>query len=133
MAFGLRANGLAVGHLRLANIGFDAKFAPHAVHDDFQMQLAHASQNRLARFLVGVHPEGRIFILEAAGHIRHLHIANPQGRVFPRKWEEYDYAPFFANLRKTGYDKRISVEGATKDLAADGPPAVALLRRAFER
>ena len=72
-------------------------------------------------------------ILEAADHIRHLHMANPQGRVFPRKWEEYDYAPFFANLRTIGYDKRISVEGSTKDLAADGPPAIALLHRAFER
>ena len=72
-------------------------------------------------------------IVRARAHIRHLHMANPQGRVFPLKWEEYDYAPFFANLRKIGYDRRISVEASTKDFAVDGPRAIALLRRAFER
>ncbi len=71
--------------------------------------------------------------LELVDHIRHLHMANPTGRVFPQKWEEFDYAPFFANLRAIGYDKRISVEGNTTDLAAQGPAAVALLRQAFER
>ena len=72
-------------------------------------------------------------VLRAKDHIRHLHMANPTGRVFPQKWEEFDYAPFFANLRAIGYDKRISVEGNTTDLAAQGPPAVALLHKAFER
>ena len=72
-------------------------------------------------------------VLRAKDHIRHLHMANPAGRVFPQKWEEFDYAPFFANLRAIGYDKRISVEGNTTDLAAQGPPAVALLHKAFER
>lgn len=71
-------------------------------------------------------------VLRAKEHIRHLHTANPQGRVFPLKWEEYDYAPFFANLRAIGYDKRISVEGNTQNLAADAPQSIALLRRAFQ-
>ena len=71
-------------------------------------------------------------VLRAKDHIRHLHTANPQGRVFPLKWEEFDYAPFFANLRAIGYDKRISVEGNTKDLAAEAPQSIALLRRAFQ-
>src|SRR5262245_13286069 len=72
-------------------------------------------------------------VVRARDHLRHLHMANPQGRVFPQKWEEYDYAPFFAKLREIGYDKRISVEAGTKNLAEEGPPAIALLRRAFER
>jgi sugar phosphate isomerase/epimerase len=71
-------------------------------------------------------------VLRAKDHLRHLHTANPQGRVFPLKWEEYDYAPFFANLRAVGYDRRISVEGNTKDLAAEAPQSIALLRRAFQ-
>jgi sugar phosphate isomerase/epimerase len=70
-------------------------------------------------------------VARAGAHIRHLHMANPDGRVFPRRWEEYDYAPFFAALRQIGYDKRISVEASTKDLPADAPLAIALLRRAF--
>src|SRR5829696_7266842 len=77
--------------------------------------------------------EDPAIVLRAKDRIRHLHVANPQGRVFPAKWEEVDYAPFFANLRAIGYDKRISVEGATTDLPAQGPPAIALLRRGFER
>jgi D-psicose/D-tagatose/L-ribulose 3-epimerase len=77
--------------------------------------------------------EDPAIVLRAKDHIRHLHMANPTGRVFPQKWEEFDYAPFFANLRAIGYDKRISVEGSTTDLAAQGPAAVALLRRAFSQ
>jgi D-psicose/D-tagatose/L-ribulose 3-epimerase len=76
--------------------------------------------------------EDPAIVLRARDHIRHLHMANPQGRVFPLKWEEYDYAPFFANLRAIGYDKRISLEGSTSDLAGEGPRAIALLRKAFE-
>jgi D-psicose/D-tagatose/L-ribulose 3-epimerase len=72
-------------------------------------------------------------IVRARDHIRHLHMANPQGRVFPLEWDEYDYAPFFASLRKIGYDRRISVEASAKDFAADAPRAIALLRRAFEQ
>lgn len=75
--------------------------------------------------------EDPAIVLRAKDHIRHLHVANPQNRVFPQKWEEFDYAPFFANLRAIGYDKRISVEAGTQDLPGQAPAAIALLRRAF--
>lgn len=71
-------------------------------------------------------------VIRAKDHLRHLHVANPAGRVFPQKWEEFDYAPFFANLKKIGYDRRISMEGSTKDLATEGPITVALLKKAFQ-
>jgi D-psicose/D-tagatose/L-ribulose 3-epimerase len=77
--------------------------------------------------------EDPAIVIRAKDHLRHLHMANPTGRVFPRTWEEFDYAPFFANLRKIGYDKRISVEAGSKDIAGEGAQAIALLRRAFER
>jgi len=72
-------------------------------------------------------------VLRANQHIRHLHMANPKGRVYPAEWEEFDYAPFFANLKKIGYDKRISIEGSAKDFPREAPKAIALLRRAFEQ
>jgi D-psicose/D-tagatose/L-ribulose 3-epimerase len=75
--------------------------------------------------------EDPAIVLRARDHIRHLHTANPDGRVFPRTWEEYNYAPFFAALRSIGYDKRISIEASTKDLAVDAPVAIALLRSAL--
>ena len=77
--------------------------------------------------------EDPAIVLRAKDHIRHLHTANPTGRVFPLKWEEFDYAPFFANLRAIGYDQRISVEGSTQNFAGDAPQSIALLRGAFER
>jgi D-psicose/D-tagatose/L-ribulose 3-epimerase len=77
--------------------------------------------------------EDPAIVLQARDHIRHLHVANPQGRVYPLAWDEYDYAPFFANLRKIGYDKRISVEASTKDFPVEAPRAIALLRQAFVR
>jgi sugar phosphate isomerase/epimerase len=75
--------------------------------------------------------ENPAIIIKARTHIRHLHMANPQGRVFPLKWEEFDYAQFFKNLRRIGYNKRISVEASSKDFASEAPQAIALLRRAF--
>jgi sugar phosphate isomerase/epimerase len=76
--------------------------------------------------------EDPAIIPQAAAHIRHLHMANPTGRVFPRRWDEFDYAPFFAALQKIGYDQRISVEASTQDFSTDAPLAIALLRRAFQ-
>lgn len=66
-------------------------------------------------------------------HLRHLHMANPEGRVLPLKWDEYNYAPFFAVLRQLHYDRLISVEASTRDLRVEGPQSIALLRRAFEQ
>jgi sugar phosphate isomerase/epimerase len=80
---------------------------------------------------LAVEKEDPSIVVRARDHLRHLHMANPQGRVFPLKWDEFDYAPFFAKLREIGYDKRISVEASTTDLATQGPQAIALLRRAF--
>jgi len=71
-------------------------------------------------------------VVTARDHLVHLHMANPKGRVFPLAWDEYDYAPFFAKLRAIGYDKRISVEASAKDVAAEAPRAIVLLRRAFD-
>jgi len=75
--------------------------------------------------------EDPAIILRANEHIRHLHMANPTGRVFPLKWDEYDYTAFFANLRKIGYAGRISVEASSKDFPSEAPQTIALLRRAF--
>jgi D-psicose/D-tagatose/L-ribulose 3-epimerase len=70
-------------------------------------------------------------ILEAKDHIRHLHMANPQGRVFPLQWDEFDYAPFFANLRTIGYAGRMSVEASSPNVPTQAPRTIELLRKAF--
>src|SRR6476619_500545 len=51
---------LAVGHLRLADVGLDLELALHAVDEDVEVQLAHAGDDRLAGVLVVVDLEGRV-------------------------------------------------------------------------
>ena len=70
-------------------------------------------------------------IVRAGPRLRHVHMANPNGRVFPLAAGEFEYAPFFAALRSIGYGQRISVEASTTDLQRDAPRAIALLRGAF--
>jgi D-psicose/D-tagatose/L-ribulose 3-epimerase len=70
-------------------------------------------------------------ILKVQDHLRHLHMANPNGRVMPMKWDEYNYDPFFAVLRQIHYDRLISLEVSNANLPVEGPQAIALLRRAF--
>ena len=96
--------------------------------------IAHPNFELLVDFYhLASEQEDPAIVIKAKDHLRHLHVANPTGRVFPQKWEEFDYSPFFANLKAIGYDKRISMEGNTTDLAAQGPVTIALLRKAFER
>ncbi len=52
-ALRLLADGLAISHLRLADVGLHAELAHHAVHQDFQVQLAHAADDRLAAVRIG--------------------------------------------------------------------------------
>jgi sugar phosphate isomerase/epimerase len=68
-------------------------------------------------------------LLEAGDLLKHVHVANPAGRVFPMKADEAAYAPFFANLRKIGYAGGVSVEARTENIEADAPAAIALLRQ----
>ena len=63
-------------------------------------------------------------------HLRHIHMANPENRVMPLNWEEYNYGPFFAVLRQIHYDRLISLEVSNANLA-EAPQAIALLRHAF--
>src|SRR5579883_1354182 len=56
-AFGVLADGFAIRNLRLADVGADAEFAHHAVHDDLEVQFAHSRKNGLTGFGVGGHAE----------------------------------------------------------------------------
>ena len=60
----LGGDGLAVGHLRPADVGLDLELAPHAVDEHLEVQLAHAGDDRLAGLLVGAHLEGRVLLGE---------------------------------------------------------------------
>jgi D-psicose/D-tagatose/L-ribulose 3-epimerase len=72
-------------------------------------------------------------ILAAGDHIVHVHMANPNGRVLPLRWDEYNYAPLFANLRKIGYKREMGVEATSNDFAQQAPESLAFLRSALAR
>ena len=57
-------DGLAVGHLRLADVRLDLELLLHAVDQDVEVELAHAGDDRLAGVLVEVDLEGRVLLGE---------------------------------------------------------------------
>ena len=65
VALGRAADGLAVGDLRLADVGGDLELADHAVDEHVEVQLAHAGDERLAALLVRLDAEGRVLLGEA--------------------------------------------------------------------
>lgn len=46
--------------------------------------------------------------------IVHAHIANPNGRIMPAAGDGAGYEVFFDNLKKAGYNARLSLEGRTQ-------------------
>jgi D-psicose/D-tagatose/L-ribulose 3-epimerase len=80
---------------------------------------------------LAVEREDPAILLKAGAHVRHVHFANPEKRVFPLDPDEYDYSGFFDNLRRSGYRGRLSIEAATKAFEAEAPRAIAFLRTAI--
>src|SRR5438132_993490 len=56
----LLADRLAIGNLRLANVGIELELAQHAIDEHLAVELAHARDDRLARVVVGVNLERRV-------------------------------------------------------------------------
>src|SRR5207344_1824100 len=59
------AHGLAIGDLWAADVGVDLELAQKTVHDDLEVELAHAADDGLAGLLVRPHAEGRILLGQA--------------------------------------------------------------------
>ena len=65
---------------------------------------------------------------DAMPWIEHVHVADKDGRVAPNESGKSDYKPFFAMLKRAGYDKRISVECAGLDLSTNGRRVLSFLK-----
>lgn len=61
--------------------------------------------------------------------LQHIHISNPQGRIYPKDDDGADYAALFDALKHAGYDLRVSVEAYTTDMFEDSVAALACLRK----
>lgn len=99
------------------------------------LKLAKAVNHPNVRLLVDFYHmacenENPEIILEAGTeYIRHLHIANPAGRVWPINPEEAEYSAFFKCLKQINYNGGISIEGKTEDMEKDAPLSMVCLRK----
>src|SRR5690606_38543841 len=66
------AYGFAVGDLWLADVGFNAELAAHAIDQNLEVKLAHTRNDRLAGFFIAADTEGRIFLGEARQRDTHF-------------------------------------------------------------
>jgi D-psicose/D-tagatose/L-ribulose 3-epimerase len=67
-------------------------------------------------------------LLRAGPSIKHVHFANPAGRVYPVEAED-GYVRFMNLLKCIGYEDRVSVEAYTKDFSHDAKRSVEILRQ----
>ena len=81
---------------------------------------------------IAMENEDPAIIVQVKDYVRHVHTANPEGRVFPLKWNEYNYKPFYDALREIGYDKEISIEAKSENFEKEAPEAIAFLRNIFQ-
>lgn len=66
-------------------------------------------------------------------YLRHVHLADRDGRVAPGESGASDYREVFAMLKKGGYNHRLSVEAmGFGDLAGSGPRVLAFLKRQWD-
>ena len=71
----------------------------------------------------------RHLLEDGRAFLRHVHFANPTGRVYPVSADEADYRPFIDALKEIGYDLHVSCEAyAPNGFAQDAPIA----KRFFE-
>lgn len=69
-------------------------------------------------------------ILPLTPYLRHVHLADCDGRVAPGESQTADYRPVFAILKKAGYNGALSVEAmGFSDFAGLGPKVLAFLKR----
>ncbi len=71
---------------------------------------------------------------EVAARLRHVHVADLEGRVAPGLSGHADYRPVFGVLKRAGYDRTISVESSPiPDFDAAAPRVLAFLKDAVGR
>lgn len=68
-------------------------------------------------------------VAAAARSIKHVHVADLDGRVAPGLTGKSDYRPLFSALKSGGYDGMISVEAPGLDLTTQGAAALAFLKK----
>ena len=68
-------------------------------------------------------------LLNVGSHLRHIHFSRPEGRVFPLETDRNDYDSFFRNLKKIGYEGRLSIEAYTSDFSGNAAKTLVFLKK----
>lgn len=97
------------------------------------LQLAKAVYRENIKLLIDYYhlvmeKEDPEIILDAGSYIKHIHFANPAGRIYPIEPED-GYIRFMNLLKGVGYEGRISIEAYTKDFCHDAKRSVEILRQ----
>ncbi len=100
------------------------------------LKLAKDSHGKNAKIVIdyfhsALEKEDADVVLTANEYVSHIHISRPEGRRFVKETDNENYLPFLNNLKKIGYDSRISVEAFTDDLKIDAIQSLAFLRKVF--
>ena len=66
-------------------------------------------------------------ITQTGGLLRHIHMAEPTKRVFPKPGDGQDYGELFRVLKCAGFDGRVSIEAGAAELERDVAEAFSLL------
>lgn len=66
-------------------------------------------------------------------YIRHVHLADREGRVPPGQSGQSDYLPVFGALKKAGYDGGLSVEASGFDLPKHAAPVLKFLKEQWAK
>ena len=74
--------------------------------------------------------EGFSSLKMAGALLRHIHVANAIGRLYPTAGDGEKYGELFATLKEMGYEGRVSVEGKCDDFEKDAPAAREALKAA---
>jgi sugar phosphate isomerase/epimerase len=68
-------------------------------------------------------------LLKAGENLRHVHFAKVYNRSFPLNIEEDNhYEDFFLNLKKIGYNQRISIEAYTSDFYSEAKQSISFMK-----
>jgi D-psicose/D-tagatose/L-ribulose 3-epimerase len=77
-----------------------------------------------------IQKEDPVVLRKAGRYLKHVQIANPNGRGYPMNPGEADYGAFFKELDRLKYRGGISVHARTDNFQADAPRALGFLRQA---
>jgi D-psicose/D-tagatose/L-ribulose 3-epimerase len=96
------------------------------------LQLVKAVDRENIKLLVDyyhlvVEKEDPEILLRTGSYIKHIHFANPAGRVYPVEITD-GYVRFMKLLRSIDYEGRVSIEAYTKDFCHDAKRCVEMLR-----